>query len=166
MLWRFEEAMPQATDDVEREFLEIIERHGWHVMLVGGDEEGPGFAYSTGIYRLTGKPELIVFGLPREVAHFVVNEYASRAKAGDAPDAGDLCDDFLEGHPVTFIAVDTADRDRKYTTWTSWFYDREPFPVLQLVYPDSRSGAFPWQPGYREEWRNLQPLLGSRPTMN
>lgn len=158
--------MPEATDDAERKFLDIIERFGWHVMLVMGDEEGPGFAYSTGIYRLTGKPELIVFGLAREVAHFVVNEYAARAVTGDAPEPGDLQEGYIEGHPVTFITVDAPDRDREYTTWTSWFYDRKPFPVLQLVYPDSRSGAFPWQPGYREEWRSHQPLLGSRLPMN
>ena len=158
--------MPKAIDDAEREFLDIIERFGWHVMLVGGEGSVPGFAYSTGIYRLTGEPELIVFSLAPEVAHSVISEYATRAKAGNAPTAGALEDDFLEGHPVTFIGVDAPDRDSRYTTWASWFYDREPFPVLQLVYPDSKSGAFPWQPGYREEWHNLQPLLGRRPTLN
>jgi hypothetical protein len=157
--------VPQATDDAERDFLDIIERHHWHVMLVSADEEGPGFAYSTGIYRLTGMPELIVFGLARDVAHFVVNEYGNRVRAGENLSPGEFYDDFLEGHPVTFIQTDSPDRDREYTTWTSWFYDRKPFPVLQLVYPDSRSGAFPWQPGYREEWRDLQPLLGSPPAL-
>jgi hypothetical protein len=156
--------MPSATNDAERQFLDIVERHGWHVMLAGGGNASSGFAYSTGVYRLTGKPELIVFGLPPEVAHFAINEYAARAKLGCAPEANGLYDGFLSGHSVTFIVVDLPARDRAYTTWTSWFYDRQPFPVMQLVYPDSRTGAFPWQSGYREEWREIQPLLG-KPTM-
>ncbi|KQZ12821.1 hypothetical protein ASD44_01125 [Mesorhizobium sp. Root554] len=158
--------MPAPTDDGERQFLDIIERHGWHVMFVLGNDEGPGFAYSSGIYKLTGKPEVIVFSLPRQVAHFVINDYAERAKAGQTLEAGGFYDEFLEGHPVTFVAADAPDRDREYTTWASWFYDRQSFPVLQMVYPDTRSGAFPWQPGYREEWRELQPLLGNPVILN
>lgn len=71
--------MPQPTDDAEREFLSIIERYRWHVMMVGADVDSPGFAYSTGIFRLTGMPELIVFSLALDVAHFVINEYGNRA---------------------------------------------------------------------------------------
>jgi hypothetical protein len=155
--------MPEAKDDADRRFLAIIERFGWHITLVGSEDESPGFAYSTGIYKLTGQPELIVFSLPRDVSQFTINEYGLRAKAGRGPIAGDLCDGFLKGHRVTFISADAPDRDSEYTTWASWFYDRRSFPVLQLVYPDTRSGAFPWQPGYREDWRDLQPLLGRYP---
>lgn len=152
--------MPEARDEDDQRFLKIVEEFGWHVTLVGGDEDGPSFAYSTGIFRLTGKPELIVFGLPKEVAHFVVNEYGERLRAGAELSPRSYHDGFLEGHSVTFIEASAPDRDQEYTTWASWFYDRQPFPVLQLVYPDSQTGAFPWQQGYREEWRWHQPLLG------
>ena len=46
-------------------------------MMVGADVDSPGFAYSTGIFRLTGMPELIVFSLALDVAHFVINEYGN-----------------------------------------------------------------------------------------
>jgi hypothetical protein len=66
--------MPRALDEHDQQFLDIIDEYGWHVMHIGADDEGPAFFYSTGIFGLTGRPELIVFGLPREVGHFVVNE--------------------------------------------------------------------------------------------
>lgn len=155
--------MPRALDEHDQKFLDIIDEHGWHVTLVGGDDEGPGFAYSAGIFGSTGRPELIVFGLPMEVGHSVVNEYGNRMRAGETLALGDFYDGFLEGHPVTFISVEDGDQIKQHATWADWFYDRRPFPLLQLVYPDSRSGAFPWQAGYREEWRWHQPLLGPIP---
>ena len=158
--------MPQALDEHDQKFLDIIDEHGWHVMCVGGDAESPSFTYSTGIFALTGRPELIVFGLPMEVAHSVVNEYANRLRQGETILVGDFYQNFLEGHPVTFMAVEDEDSIKQHATWTDWFYDRRPFPLLQLVYPDSRSGAFPWQPGYRDEWRWHQPLLGLPPMPN
>lgn len=158
--------MPTPRDESDRKLLEIIDEYGWHVTLVTGDDEEPPFAYSTGIFQLTGKPEIIVFGLPQDVAHFVVNEYGNRAKAGEALSAGGYYEDFLEGHPITFVETTEDERDKRYTTWSSWFYGDQPFPVLQLVYPDSQSGAFPWQPGYREEWHWHQPLLGNPPALH
>ena len=101
-----------------------------------------------------------------EVAHSVVNEYGNRLRGGEGIALGDFFDGFLEGHPVTFIEVTDRDLIKQHATWTDWFYDRRPFPLVQLVYPDSRSGAFPWQTGYREEWRWLQPLLGPPPMPN
>lgn len=155
--------MPKALDEHDQKFLDIIEEHGWHVMYVGSDEKGPSFTYSTGIFALTGHPELIVFGLQMDVAHSVVNEYASRLLRGDTFLVGDFYEDFLEGYPVTFMAVEDEEQIKRHATWTGWFYDRRPFPLLQLVYPDSKSGAFPWQPGYREEWRWHQRLLSVPP---
>ena len=155
--------MPKPLDARDQNFLDIIDEHGWHVMHVTPDDEAPGFTYSTGIFRLTGRPELIVFGLPGDVAHFVLNEYGNRANAGEALAPGDFCEGFLDGHQVTFLSVEDEGQIRRHATWTDWFYDRQPFPLLQLVYPDSKSGAFPWQPGYREAWRWNQPLLGVPP---
>src|SRR4051794_27391344 len=37
---------PEPTDEHDRKLLADVERHGWHVVCVEEDEEGPGFAYS------------------------------------------------------------------------------------------------------------------------
>jgi hypothetical protein len=41
------------------------------VNLISGDELGPGFAYSFGLYEEFGHPEIIIFGLAAESMHHV-----------------------------------------------------------------------------------------------
>jgi hypothetical protein len=52
--------------------------------------------------------------------------------------------------------------ENDYTTWTDWYYERKGFSLRQLVWPD-KTGTFPWQAGFREEFRRLQPILGEPP---
>jgi hypothetical protein len=156
---------PEPQNEADRRFLGIIDQHGWHVMQVYGDDEGPDFSYSTGIFERAGEPEIVVVGLPPEVAKWAINEYGNRLSAGERFEAGILYKDFLEGHFVTFIPAEDPKAVSHYATWTDWYYGRKPFPLVQLIYPDSQTGAFPWQPGYRESWVSIQPLLGPVPQM-
>jgi hypothetical protein len=41
-----------------------IATYGWHVIKVFEDDEGPSFAFTIGLYKRFGHPELVVFGLP------------------------------------------------------------------------------------------------------
>jgi Domain of unknown function (DUF4262) len=156
---------PEPQDEKDRRFLDIIDRFGWHVMQVHGTAEEPPFSYSTGIFERTGSPEVILIGLLPDVAKSAINEYGKRLVAGERFEPGSLYMDFLEGHPVTFLVASDPKAVSDYATWTDWYYDRQPFPLVQLVYPDSRTGAFPWQTGYREAWIPIQPLLGPVPSM-
>jgi len=155
--------MPVARDASDQKLLEIVERHGWHVTLVEDDGRSPGFAYSTGIYARTRHPEVIVIGLPSDLGHFLVNEYGSACLRGTPPALWIPHEDYLEGNAVVFIEV-TAPIGDKYATWTRWFYDGDDVPYVQLVFPDSETGAFPWEPGYREGMRHEQPMLGDMPS--
>jgi hypothetical protein len=138
----------------------LVDEHGWAVRIVvdtEGDE--PNFHYSAGITELCGHPELLVIGLAGEVGWWVVNEYGRRCVAGEQFEPGQTYEGFLEGHAVTFIDIDSKRASVEYTTWTDWYYERKGFPLQQLVWPD-KTGAFPWQDGFREESRRLQPILG------
>ncbi len=157
---------PPAGDDHERNFLEIVDRHGWHVMLVYGDDTGPGFAYSTGIYERTGRPELIVFGLKPKVSHFVVNDYAERTIKGESFEVGRRYEDFLEGSLLTFLSVTDRAVLSEYTTWTSWYYQGSNYPIFQGVWPDKKTGAFPWEPGFAQDLLERQPLLAPSPSVH
>ncbi|MBK1715373.1 hypothetical protein CKO43_21700 [Rubrivivax gelatinosus] len=60
-----------------------VAKHGCGVMHVFDPEgELPPFAYSIGIQRETGAPEVVVVGLKQPIAHFVVNEYNRRVREG------------------------------------------------------------------------------------
>jgi len=48
-----------------------IETYGWHVIEVPEDDEGPGFAFTIGLFRRFEHPELIVFGLPMNTMHII-----------------------------------------------------------------------------------------------
>ena len=38
-------------DDDERRVIEDVQQYGWHIVGVEDDQEGPGFAYSIGLYH-------------------------------------------------------------------------------------------------------------------
>ena len=61
-----------------------IETYGWHVIKVLEDDEGPGFAFTIGLFKRFGHPELIVFGLPLDTMHEMLNA-AGEAEMPDGP---------------------------------------------------------------------------------
>ena len=57
---------PGLTEN-ERDVLRRLETSGWFVNRIAEDDEGPGFAYSFGLYERYQHPEIIIFGLPPDV---------------------------------------------------------------------------------------------------
>ena len=58
-----------ATDSGERKLLDDVAKFGWHCMKVFGDNDHEPFAYTIGLFASCGYPELLIYGLPGEVAH-------------------------------------------------------------------------------------------------
>lgn len=150
---------PDPESDRDRRLYQMIREHGWMIRYVF-DEKGrhPSFHYSAGIYETLGKPEIVLFGLYKEVGQWVINEYGRRLKVGESFEPGDRYSDFLEGYDVVFQQVDCR-RARRITTWTDWFYERKGFPLVQLVWPDKDAGKFPWEPDCDLNAIRMQPLL-------
>lgn len=152
-------------DEKDQQFLDIIEKFGWHVTQVRNrrGENGPTFSYSTGIYKKLGAPEIIVFGLSDALEKSIINGYGQDIESRRREfTAGNFYDGFLEGFDVCFIeANETAQKE--YACWTDWFYERKPFPLLQCVYPNT-SGIWPWESRSSEEFRQAQPLFGLPPS--
>lgn len=137
---------PQA-DPFDQGYLDKIEKHGHAVMSVADRVEEPSgepnFSYSTGAYESYGAPELIVFGLSSSIHHWMINEFYSRLNKGEQFPPGVPVDGFLEGYSVVFVeAGEKAARD--YMNFTRWYYEEQPFPVWQLVWPGVNSRKFPW----------------------
>lgn len=135
-------------DGYEDLIFESIEEHGWHVVLVPDDEQGPGFAYSIG-----QEPEILVFGLEPDVMHALLNACGEAAEIQpDVPLPG-----FLPGFPVVFKAVDKS-RYPEYLGYAMWYHDGPEFSALQCIWPDD-AGRFPWDAGFQKDLIPLQPLL-------
>jgi hypothetical protein len=145
----------------EEKCLTDIERYGLHVMRVAGDKEWPEFTYSVGLYHSFGLPEVIILGLRGQLAHSILNELAARARAGKRYQVGEMVDGLLEGFQVTFRPV-PPEHLVAHFGWALWYYEGEPFPTLQLVFP-STAGVWPWDPAASEFIRTQQPILQSVP---
>jgi len=153
--------VPVSMDSGEAKALADINQYGCHVIHVAAEGDLPPFSYSVGICRSSGRPEVVVIGLKHNVAHFVVNEYNHRARAGEIFIPGVLYAGFIEGFDVTFEKVE-PEFYAEYFGWNLWLYGGANFEVLQLVYPTT-SGAWPWQSSVSDWFRSLQPILTSRP---
>jgi hypothetical protein len=138
---------------------ENIDAYGWHVVIVPEDDEGPGFAYSIGLYRSLGHPEVIIFGLEVDTLHRAVNNVGAEVCQGRRFGEGDTSVEIFEGCPVAFRAV-SAEHYEEYLGQAVRYYGGKEFPALQCFWPD-REGRFPWQVGYSYGPEEPQPQLSA-----
>ncbi|MGN6598465.1 MAG: DUF4262 domain-containing protein [Actinomycetes bacterium] len=144
-------------DQEDAEVTSVIRRCGWHICYVFGGcsspgcpcwdpEEGPAFAYTTGLFGL-GHPELLVFGLPASLAQALLNEVGERIRSGEDLVPGLEYQVGSWERPFTPESVPNAGA---IAFTANRHYGRPPqfsVPLLQLSYPDE-AGRYPWQPGY------------------
>jgi hypothetical protein len=150
------ERLAQVLADIEEYGLHIV-----HVLEDDADPTGePRFSYTVGLWHSFEQPEVVVFGLPEDVAHELLNEIADEAAEGRRFVAGTRHDDLLQGYPVRFLAIDEAVRD-EHCGVANWAYAGEPFTAVQLVYPD-KQGRWPWDESTRQGFRKGQPVIGRR----
>src|SRR3954452_2465090 len=140
--------------DPLEELQELIARHGWAVRHVVDPEPAACLSYTVGLTAHL-HPEVVMTGLPPQVAHAFLNNAGAvvvREHGHFAP--GDKTTALTEGPPFEVIAVtDTS----ALTAVQSLYGDVR---AVQVVWTDS-TGQLPWQPGYRNP-PGSQPLLGPR----
>lgn len=140
----------------EKKLIDDIAEYGWHVLNVQGDESGPGFCYSVGLHKTFGAPELLVIGLPPDVAHEIINIIGDDIASGKKYESGRYYSDIIEGYDCYMTSVDKSFY-KEYFGYGIWYYKNEDFPVLQCIYPD-KDNVFPWD--WSDEERLFQPILG------
>jgi len=155
--------MRELSDDLspeEKKVLSDVAEQGVHIVHVPATEESAAFSATIGLYFQFEHPELIVFGLPEEVAEDLLNAVTDAADDGSRFEHGKNYKDLLVGYPVRFLNI-PADRVADYMNTAKWAYGDKEFPVMQLVWPDKQH-RWPWQEGVREVFRGAQPIIGSR----
>jgi hypothetical protein len=148
--------------------VETIRRHGWQIHYIGGglcnrpgcdggNDDGPPFAYTVGLFGLA-HPELLIFGVPPKTAGGVLNDLGERVRNGEA---------LLPGRLITFedwkhrIIPELVPNPGDIVFRANEYYARpneHSVPVLQLSY-DDREGRFPWEDGHTAP--ELQPRPGT-----
>jgi hypothetical protein len=148
------------VDEADQDLLNRIQKHGWAVIRVSGDD-GPDFAYSIGLYAKFGQPEIIILGLEPDTAHKLINDVGEAMERGTLVRAGETSDAFLDNFPCTFRRV-PPHQYRAYLGRALWYYRDRAFPVLQFIYPD-RHGRWPWEEEVHSDFRRTQPVLADEP---
>lgn len=152
-----------GNDKAEQKLLDDIAVHGWHCIHILADGARVGYSFTVGLFQSYGHPELIVFGLPRQVAHEVLVICANAVRSGSPIDFTRPTEALLESASCDFAEV-PASAFRESVGFALWYYEKKPFPLYQIVWP-SRDGLFPWHPEASESFREAQPVIGIPATL-
>lgn len=136
----------ETLDEKERVFVANIREHGWFGVHVPADDQGPGFAFTTGFWVNAGHPELILFSINNTVAQAVFWDLYRDAQRGVRVPVGRRVEGVFGGLPAYAFRVATRHYE-DFLGWSRWFHRGDDFPCLQLVWPD-RAGRFPWEAGF------------------
>ena len=155
---------PEPEDETDRRLMSKIDQHGWAILHVGAGRspDEPSFSYTAGIWETLDKPELLLFNLQFDLAAAIINNYANRSKS-ERFVPGARYSGFLKVFDVVFVEVDYRRACGEHTRWTDWYYRRQGFPLLQLMWPANGNGTFPWDQDFPKDFLSAQPVLGSLP---
>jgi hypothetical protein len=134
-----------------------IDKYGLQVIMVGGTDYSPSFAYSIGLFETYKHPEIICFGLPDKLGHEIINDVADLIKTGEAIKTYRHYSNIFKDSVAQFIPVDAGNIDHYFRAALN-FYGATKFPAYQLVWTD-RNNKLPWEENFEQEFLYKQPLL-------
>lgn len=139
-----------------------IEKYGWHALLVGGDDEGPPFAYTIGLQTTYRHPEILLFGLNADLKfmHGTLTIMADQIANGKRFAVGNQYADIVGDYLCTFVDIPAAAYD-EYLGTAQGYHRGNWFNAVQCVWPD-HDQRFPWDAGAAIQLLARQPVLGHR----
>jgi hypothetical protein len=142
-----------TEEEIRTMRLRDIEIHGWSITYVEADEDEAAFAYTVGLTRYHGHPELLVSGLDQLMTAEILNSFGSEVRRGNRFTGGDLVHGHGD-HRYQFAWVE--DRNDLVDAQDTYASEAGLVPALQIIYSD-RSGHWPWECGGTLS----QPLFGA-----
>ena len=141
----------------EKKIISDVEKYGFHVAQIKSDGYSPSFAYTIGLYKTYGGPELICFGLSLDLLHSVLWSGKELLDKQPAPDLSIGYPDFIGDYDVRLLPV-AKEWYGNYFGYGIWFNQSRNFPALQIVWPDKQA-LYPWDEDFNPAWKAGQPLL-------
>ncbi len=155
----------RALSESEQRLIDNVEQHGCSINFIF-DAKGiePDFAYSVGFRKTAHQPEVIIFGLKREVMLSMINETLRQCQEdGLRLSEGVVISDLIEGFDCIARRVHPSQIDEGYFNSSMWFHKREfgseLSEVFQLVWPGAINGLYPWDEGCSNDVMEQQPAL-------
>lgn len=145
-----------SMDDYLQAVSQNIEEYGLHLVGVfSTDEPGPNFTYTIGLLESTGF-ELLVYGLPHEIAAVVLNQIGEHVRACESLSL-DTPDHRFTNLPVKFVKC--GPRAQEVNGMARRYHGADHVPMVQIVLCD-RDGLFPDDPHFDHAYMDhRQPLL-------
>lgn len=147
----------RSASSPDRVLLADIEKNGIQIVFDEDEEAQSSRAFTIGLWHTQKQPEIVVLGLPEELAERVLELVIDDIEDGVFCAAEQKREGIVHGYPVWFGKV-TADQVRALLPEIAHAYGSADVPVLQLVYPD-KQGRWPWDADVREGFRDAQPVL-------
>jgi Domain of unknown function (DUF4262) len=142
-----------TDEEIRAKRFRDIETHGWSITYVEADQSNAAFAYTIGLTRFHGHPELLVSGLDQNLTVDMLNSIGHEVRRGTRFTAGDLV--LGQGdNRYQFAWVD--DRSELVDAQQTYASEAGFVPALQIIYSDER-GHWPWECGGTLS----QPLFGT-----
>lgn len=136
---------------------EHIEQYGLSVIKIESTEYLPSFAYSVGLTETLNHAEIICFGLRTQILHQLINDVAEIIKEEGKLDPNKEYDNIFENSRAKFLPIDKRNI-KDYFGVAIKYFGTNKINGLQLIWTD-RNNRFPWEEGFEEEFKFMQPLL-------
>lgn len=150
--------MRKAENDNDRKLLSDVRKYGWHTVGILGDDEGPSYLFTVGLFHTFQHPELCIFGLSSiEAMGQILNDAGDMIRKKHAFQNDETNSGLMDGYSCQFKRVNSEHLD-DYFGYARWFYEGKDFPMLQCFWPD-KEHKFPWDEGFSEELQSFQPRL-------
>jgi hypothetical protein len=150
--------LTERLDEADEKVLKDVENNGWHVIVVSDEGREPGWGFSVGLYYTFRHPEVVIFGLPREVKYAVINTIGENVRIGKRYQSGIEAADILSNEVPCFFQTVEKSWYEHFLGYARWFYENDSFPVLQCFWPD-KQGNYPWDQSFNAKLFERQPLL-------
>ena len=134
---------------------EHIERYGWSIVAVDGKPPQAPFAYTIGLTRFHGHPELLVTGVDAVSGGALLNALGEEVRGGRRHCPGHLIE-LQDGRLLQFVRVNNP--RRLLHAQDMYASEAGLVPALQVVH-STPDGLWPWQYGC-PGGRRSQPLYG------
>ena len=141
----------------EQKVIDDIANYGWHCVNIHPEGENVGYAFTIGLFKNYGHPELIIFGLSAKVAHQILSVAANTAKSGAPLNLAQPTDALIDDYECLFIKVPFSEY-REHVGYCRWYYQGNDFPLYQIVWP-SRDGLYPWHEKASPGFKAAQPVI-------
>jgi len=153
--------LPEPTDASDRALLADVRAHGYHLLTVAGDKDGPTYTFTIGLVYTFNHPEILVMGKAEAAAHLFLNGLVRAIRGGRRFAGNQTYTDALDNSPVAFVPIPLR-HYRDYIGYAMWLYRSMDFLAIQALYPDA-GGTFPSDPAADTHVKAQQPILEQMP---